>query len=160
MEKDTKIKELKEYIASNEAIIAGIDELLTALKTHTGKLVNIAFFKKHFMEKGEYSDWYKYSLSKKQYDFDRYDSRIYIAKEYVEFQNKETAQMIERLQVVKDAKVAYNADMQQHIEKLEAFDEKKLVKELHALYKKYCNDDDGIWTKVLNSYDVKYPNHG
>lgn len=152
------------------------DELLNALETHCGKLIDKRFFEKHFTIKGEYQDYTKYSLTGKHYEWDKYMHRIGIDRmswqyepdangvsivraysdyEYIELQNRETAHVI--------AQVAwFKTKMKERIEyqtekkaKFEAIDDGAIIADLQAIFFKYGEPD--TWGKLLDSYEVKYP---
>lgn len=161
MTKDKKIQDYRDYIMTYEKIINSCIELLTALETHTGKLVDNRFFKKHFTINNEYRDWTKYSFAGKQYDFDTYNYRIYLGSgssgEYINLQTRETSELVAALRARHESAFQMIQEYTAKVAELESFDEKALVNDLVAVYEKYGKPE--IWGKVLDSYEVKYPNN-
>jgi hypothetical protein len=164
-------------LAINGALytIEQCDELLAALATHTGKLVDKRFFEKHFTMQNEYCDYTKYSFSGKQYEWDKYNHRILLQRyvhtekvkdrdysssaysdwEYIELDTRETAHVIERIQAKKAAmleRIEYKKDV---LAQLETVDNAAIIADLLAVYKKH--NAPITWLEVLDEYTVKYP---
>lgn len=157
--KDAKIKDLQSYIAGYNSVILSCIELLQALETHTGKMVDKRFFEKHFTIKNEYHNYTKYSYVGKQYNFDTYNYSIYLGTssngEKLKLQTRETSELVNALKERHQTAFAMVEKYTSEIEKLTAFDENAMVQDIIAIYHRYGKPD--IWGSVLSSYDVKYP---
>ena len=172
--KNERIAYSKLMINGAQYQIKQCDELLTALATHTGKLVDKRFFEKHFTEPdtGFGRVWTKYSLSGKRYEWEtNYNHRITLQRyihtekvkdrdyststysdfEFIELVTRETAHVIERIQAKKQAlseRVAHYIDQ---LAQLETVDNAAIVKDLLAVYNKY--NAPITWLELLDMYD-------
>lgn len=154
--KDELIAQKREYATENERTRANLAELKTALKTHTGKLVDKRFFLEHFKVEDTYRDWTRYSLRPPRYDWSKHNHELYVSKDCtLELENRETSHIMEHIERAEERARDYAERLKNDIAKLEGFDEDALVKELRALYHKYGAPEH--WNKILDSYEVKYP---
>lgn len=154
--KEEEIKSLNGYMQHSVDVLKAFDELLIPLRLHKGKLIDKRFFVEHFTIKNEYRDYTKYNLYKPRYDWSKHSYEIYLChSERLELNSRETAHVIETIENRKKIVENWIKDYQSKIDALQKFDEKGLVRDLKVLYKKYGKPS--VWSKVLDSYDVKYP---
>jgi hypothetical protein len=159
MTKDKKIQDYRDYITTYEKVMTACVELLQALETHTGKMVDKRFFEKHFTVMSDGHTYVRYSFYGKRYDFDTYNYSLYLGSgnngERLELQTRETRELVEKLQKRHGECYEMIESYTAKITELENFDEQALVNDLIAVYEKHGKPE--VWGKVLESYEVKYP---
>lgn len=152
----SKISEAKTAIDRFGKDLEAINELEAALKTHTGKLVDKRFFEKHFTISNEYRNWTKYNLLPPAYDWSKYNHRLYISQSVsLELQTRETIEILEALKLEREKIETWIKDRQARIVELSSINEKQLIRDLQAVYKKHGKPS--IWGAVLDTFEVKYP---
>ena len=176
--KNERIANAKLMINGAKYSIEQCDELLNALATHTGKLIDKRFFEKHFTQpdNGFGRVWTKYSLHGKRYEWETdynhritlqryvhtekvkdrdYSTSTYSDYETIELVTRETAHVIERVQAKKQAMNERIAHYTEQLAQLETVDNSAIVKDLLAVYAKH--NAPITWLEVLDMYEVKYP---
>lgn len=155
--KDTAIEDQENYKKSALEAIGKLERLITALKKHDGKLIDQRFFNTHFKISNEYRDYTEFSLAKPVYNFDRYAYRVYLNNNYhLELDNRERDHVLQSAikmsRELQDRILGY----EDKIKSLSGLDEEAIVSDLIAVYKKHGKPD--IWRKILEKYEVIYPN--
>lgn len=155
--KDKRIHEIEDTISRNTKAIEILHKLKNALEMWDRKNIDKTFFERFFLKKGENDTrWTALYLSKPQYSFQTFAHRIFITPGIeLELESRETVHVLEKTEEMIERLNSWINEEKQELTKTEDLDEKALVKELIALYKKY--NKPRIWQEVLDSYEVKYP---
>ncbi len=173
--KKERILVTKLAIGSADKCIEQCDDLLTKLATHTGKLVDNRFFKKHYLIPGEYRDWTKYRLAPAEYKWSSYKHRIMLERfvqtsepdfyghthteygdwEQIYFDTRETAHIIERIKEFKLKMQDRLVQKYDELAKLETVNNDVIIADLLAVYKKY--NAPITWLEILDTYELKHP---
>lgn len=156
--KDERANNLKNYIDAHEGIKQACEELIPALKAHTGKLIDARFFEKHFLIPSERVDrkWTKYSLTKPQYSFDKpvqvYLGRIGNTGERVGADTRETKDILQAVEEKRAESVKWLEDAREKLEKVDALDVDAMMRDIKAVYMKYGQPD--MWDALMRSSEV------
>lgn len=155
--KNERVNNLKSYIESHEGILKACDELIPALKAHTGKLIDARFFEKHFLIPNEWNKKYtKYSLTKPSYSFEKpvqvYLGRMGNSSEKVGADTRETKDILQAVEEKRAQSVTYLADAREKLEKIEALDVEAMLQDIKAVYLKYGKPD--MWDNLMRSSEV------
>lgn len=154
-----EVEQYERYIETQMTALAGLTELQKALSTHQGKIVNKQFFEKNFPITTQYGTTYpKYNISTPQITYKNFKLRIYVSRDCeVDLETRNTAEIVSAI----NTKIqSVEHQIEQYKEKIENFskcDEEALKNDLMELYNKH--NKPLIWNKILESYDVKYPNN-
>jgi hypothetical protein len=155
--KSERVNNLKNYIESHEGILKACDELLPALKSHTGKLVDARFFEKHFLIPNEWNKKYtKYSLTKPSYSFEK-PVQIYLGRhgnssEKVGCDTRETSALIVAIEEKRAESIKWLDDAREKLAKVEALDVEAMLQDIKAVYLKYGKPD--MWDNLMRSSEV------
>ncbi len=176
MEKEKRIAELLKYKDQYAKVLTRLETLLTALKDYNKDAINKTFFEKYFSMKYDSSydyipegskigdirkDWKgniytEFHFSDKRWDWEKYYKRIYLAEsEYLEASSNKRLDIIKETEQKIDSVKNWIANNDKELANVQSVDEKQLVADLIAVYKKHNAPE--IWDKVLSSYEVKYP---
>lgn len=162
MIKERKIKQLEESNEQRKAVLVRLNKLRMALEEYDKPTINKTFFEKYFTlheDSGEVSKNWKgeiqtgFRFSDKQYSFDRFYKRIYLAgSEYLEVQDNTKEGIYNavksRIKVLEE----WIEDNKKKQKNLRAINETKILKELRLLKDQYKADE--IWSELLD--EVKY----
>lgn len=162
--KEEYTKDLTNTIEQYSFFIGNLEEIEKALIDYKSETINITFFKKYFNETHDGRDYQKYHIRANDWEWSKDKFKISIGyyrggrssyAETVDVENRNRAHILERVQTKKAGYLQTLEAKKKELEKLASFDESALVADLLALYKKY--DNETMWRKVLESYEVKYP---
>ncbi len=154
------LERYNEHLARGQHLIESVGEILKALDSYTGQVVNARFFKKHFSESNEWSQWTSYAIIKARYSY-RGDFELHIPytagdSEYINLESRETSHfkeiLIKRLATYKEM----NENTKKALSEVENTDEQAIKKEIIAIYTKH--NKPSIWGEILKDYNVMYPN--
>ena len=164
--KEQKVQQYEKYVKHTEGEIANLNEILAALKTHKGKVVDKRFFEANFSEKWDKEDpnctrmYTRYSLSEKEYNFQTYWKRIIYFREdgryaSLELMHKETAYIIEEVERELEKQTKWLAKYKVKAQVAREFDEEKCVKAITDLWISFGMPD--FWREFCETNSVRYP---
>jgi hypothetical protein len=154
--KQQELERLQGYADTYRQTLKDLAELEAPLLTWDKKIIDKRFFEQFFTEKNEWRNWTKYSFSKPEYSFSRYNYKIFLNRNHnLELQTREKEEILTAITELRVKLTEWLIENEAKTKTIGKVDEKKMVADILAVYKKHgCPD---IWQKVLDKYEVKYP---